>query len=330
MTISLTPTRGPGEFAMLCRCIADGSRSVEAFAAMRATPEVQTAAKAAVSAGTITALAQNPSYARIVADFEAGIPSAFDALRTGGAVSLPMFTRVLILGAYSGGSADEGQWKPIAPLALANGGQLEVRKASTIRPFAKELLASLDPAAQETIRDALRAGTAKATDAVLLEILADGAPTISASGADAGDVLADLRSAVALMSPGAGTQLYLLVDTATEINLGLLSNGAGGLAFVDNEIGPVRMVVSPAIASDTSGAALVLVDASKLAVGALITAFAESGSADLQMNDSPSSGAQNLVSMFQTNSVALRAERYFGCQKLAANAAVVIESASYG
>ena len=81
----------------------------------------------------------------------------------------------------------------------------------------------------------------------------------------------------------------------------------------------------PVIGSPGTG--IVLIDATGIAGDCAIVSLDRATQASLQMDDSPTqasggtgspemSGGSTMVSLFQTNSVALRAERYFGAQRL--------------
>ncbi len=72
-----------------------------------------------------------------------------------------------------------------------------------------------------------------------------------------------------------------------------------------------------------------LVDASQIAADAGVLEVEVSDDANLQMSDSPTQAPSNTVSMFQTNSLCIRARRFFSLQHVRAAAVAGIKNASY-
>jgi hypothetical protein len=93
-------------------------------------------------------------------------------------------------------------------------------------------------------------------------------------------------------------------------------------------------VVSKHVASDTSGGTIVLLDAQQILYGDGGVTLDAGAHVDVQMSDAPTGSSvtgtgSTLVSMWQTNSTALKVERYISWQVARAGAVVWIENASY-
>jgi hypothetical protein len=68
----------------------------------------------------------------------------------------------------------------------------------------------------------------------------------------------------------------------------------------------------------------VLFDATQIAANSDTIVIGASSQASLQLDDNPSSGAQQVVSLFQSNMRAMRATRFFGAEVLRPEAIAVI------
>jgi hypothetical protein len=109
--------------------------------------------------------------------------------------------------------------------------------------------------------------------------------------------------------------------------------GDAGAAFPGMTMRGGALMGAPALVTDgLAGDELVLVDANQIAAGSGSVEIDSSKHATLQFNsvpDSPPSAATTLESLWQTNRTALKALRYFGCERLRASAVAKIEGADY-
>ena len=193
-------------------------------------------------------------------------------------------------------------------------------EGETLRPLAvnaivvatKESL--LNPQAEALLQEDLLAAVAGAIDAAFLSAdpgvpnerpagIADGAPSIVATGNIADDLAAladifggDLATTALVTTPSAALRLAL---------------GAGGNALID--VGPnggrlfnIPLFTTRHLAPSSSGTPLLMVDAGGITANWDDIEIARSAHTSLMMSDTPTSPAQ-LTSMFQTNSVALKA-----------------------
>jgi Phage capsid family len=83
-------------------------------------------------------------------------------------------------------------------------------------------------------------------------------------------------------------------------------------------IAGIKVVVSNA-ATDA-----ILFDASQIAANSDTIVIDASSQASVQLDDNPSSGPAQMVSLFQSNMRAMRATRYFGAEVLRPEAVAVI------
>jgi len=144
--------------------------------------------------------------------------------------------------------------------------------------------------------------------------------------------LADIAAKLALVGLHAGSALAIVVNAQTAASLSVKS-ASGQLAFPDmtprgGTIAGIPVLVAERVTGDSPDGVL-LVDASGLVLADGGLTFDASEQAALVMDTDPATGAQQLVSMFQTNSVALRLERTFGFQRARDNAVVLLENCAW-
>lgn len=306
------------------------------------TPEVITALKTAVSAGTTTdsAWAGPLVYAQ---DF----PAAFlDYLRPQTIIGkLTGISRVpfnIRYGIQSAGSTvawvGQGAPKPVSKLTFTSG-SLGFAKAAGIVIITQELARFSSPSAELKVRDDLAAQMVQFLDSQFIDpgvaAVANVSPASILNGASnvrqaaaawtsMANVLTDVK---VLLATFAAQEIslqggYWVMTPDTAMSLGLLLN-TGGTAFAFPDISVnggnflgLPVIVSNSVPHSTSAGAIValvvpqhiyLADDGAVAIDA-------STEASLQMDDAPTNNsatptATSLVSMFQTNSIAVRAER---------------------
>lgn len=227
--------------------------------------------------------------------------------------SIPLRTRMI--GAATGFSAawlGEGKSAPVSS-AIFNQEQLDPLKVGTLTVITDELLRSVDPAAETTIRDDMVGAIAEAINASFLDPLNAGeaevepasitydAPSVAATG----DGLADLRLLIdaypgdleTAVLVGSGKSFAAMHDPVALPGLGVRGGQALGI---------------PAIPTKAAGDTVTLLDPAGIAWGAGSTDIRTSSEATIEMTDEPTqdstvpTGAQQ-VSLFQTNATALLA-----------------------
>lgn len=284
----------------------------------------------AVNAGTTSATdwaSKLTDYRNISSGFLSAIAvqSPLDALAPLAAGNIPARKRIVVSTvALNGDIVAEGSMKAVNKLAFDTTLTAE-QKAVAMVVLTDELLRMSDSAAITLIQRELAAGCAAAANT---QFLADLAASVNTAGTITGtsSFLADLHDALtAIVSRGTG-KCAAIVSPAVAVDLSMLSGSAfDKMTPQGGEIRGVRVLVSDQTPSNN----IVVVDPSKLNIDPGLVTLAEASAGAIQMDDDPGAGAQNLVSLYQTNSRALRAERRISYSILREDAAAVITSPDY-
>jgi hypothetical protein len=230
-----------------------------------------------------------------------------------------------------------GQAAPISSLGF-NADTIDEQVALALIVLSDEMLMFAAPeGAEAAFLSELRRGLGVVTDAQFITGLeAAAAASHAASGDDATDVRADVTAALTEIDVSPTSALYLLVPAKMYLRLSLKTTTDGASAFPNfPKIGEVEVVPTSAIAEDSSGGAtLLLIDADQILTGDDIVTFRASNQAAIEMSDAPGSNAStgtgaSMVSMFQSNSTALLAQRTFGFKVGRTRAVTKITGASY-
>ena len=325
------------EFAMYGLALAKGGgdllSSVEiAKADFSSHRRVEVILRSAVNAGTTTNASALVSYQEVVDSFVGSLAavSAFDAMLPH-ARRVPLRSRLAVVTtAASVSSVGETAPKPVTSLAIGNNG-LDLTKAAALMVVSDELLRFAALAGAALINRELRAGVVAATNGAFLAGMAAGVVSTAASG----DPLADLRTMLAAVATKGTSRLFLVISPAVANQLATYSNSAtGGQAFPTmtpsgGTLAGVTALVSDQVPSDSNGELMLLIDADQIALSDETLTLDASRYADIAMDDAPDVGAQSMTSMFQTNSVALKAERWFGYQRLRDTAVAAVSAPEY-
>jgi HK97 family phage major capsid protein len=259
----------------------------------------------------------------------------------------------------SGGSGywvGQGKPKPLTKFAFDEV-TLRWAKVANIAVLTEDLIRFSNPSAdalvQQALADALRermdidfVDPAKAESANISPAsITNGVVGVTSSGTDADAVRTDVQAVMqkfiaANITPTTGVWI---MSASNALALSLMTNALGQPEFPGITMTGGTFVGLPVITSeymtdvaDSSGSPIILVNASDVFLaddgGIMIDASRE---ASLEMLDSGlSQDATNgtgasLVSMFQTNSVAMRAERVINWKKRRAEAVAMIVAAAY-
>jgi hypothetical protein len=232
--------------------------------------------------------------------------NVFDSIWQAGAFQrFPMKTNVtaITLGATAA-TPGESSPKVISRFSLSRG-PLEPTKSECTIVVSSEVARLSTDAALIWLSEQVRTGIAQETDRVFVEtIIADGAiDSVTASGPSLDDFNHDLATAMVLLNLGANSKPYLLLQPK-------VMKVAAGI---------------PVLPSNSLTNTIIALDASQIAadLGPIIPERAEQAS--LQFDDDPSSGEQQTISLWQSNLVALRLERYWAFRVLNSDACVKIE-----
>lgn len=296
--------------------------------------------KAAVGAGS-TANNILGDYAIAIGPFSQTMSTAsvfFRLLSDSVLVRLPLRTRVgVAAGAASAAVTAEGQAVPVCRVTIDNV-TLDTVRAAGLLVVTKELVLDTGPAGQQLFNRSLRNALAEIVDHRFLEIvLGDdtAAQAFASSGPEPEDALRDLRRALLSVNSVGDAKLYWVVapDVAKKAST-LGGNGTNTFPAMSATGG--EMANLPALVSSGVPAGMIyLLDASGIAADADEVDVRVSNQADVLMDTAPSMNsatptAAQMVSMFQTNSVALLATAMFGAQRLRDDAIALIEGVDWG
>jgi len=309
------------------------------------TPEVALALKAAVAPGTATdAVWAGPLVnPRIANDFIEMMRAATIIDKIRGLYKVPFNTKIP---AQTGGGTYSwvGEMKPKPVTGLTFGSvTLDWAKVAGIIVLTQELIKLSNPNAEDVVRREMVAGIAAFLDGQFINpavaavagvspaSITNGAPTAVATTNPLADILTliqhfvnaniSLSGVTFLMSPTNALALSFKTNAdGSPVFPGIDINGGSykGLQFITSQtVGSNVIALQPALVlfADDGG---VTIDAST--------------EASLQMDgapDSPVVATTVYVSMFQMNTVALRAERFITWKKANANAVKYLTAAAY-
>lgn len=325
------------------------------------TPEVERVLKAAVDAGTTT----DADWASKLVDYNSLASEFVELLRPMtilgrfGTGNIPSLRRVpfnvRMATQTSGGTygwVGEGSAKPVGELAI---GEILLRwaKASGIIVVTDELMRMSNPSVEAVVRNDMLRGMAnfsdiQFTDPDVAEVsntspasIFNGATPVPASGTTAENLRADLADLwdkffTANIAPTTGV---FIMSNRQAMRISLMRNALGQKDFPDmTPMGGVLegfpVIASESVQDTSTGGMVGFVNADDIFYSddGPVTIDA-SREASLQMNttpDNPTTESTVLVSLWQRNLVALRAERYMNWKKRRSAAAQYISNANYG
>lgn len=275
--------------------------------------------------------------------------------------------RVPLIGQTSGGDGywvGEGAAKPLTKFDFSRT-TLEPTKVANIAVATMETLRDSSPSAEAIIRDQLAAALVARLDTDFIDpakaasagispaSITNGLTFIASSGTDADAVRADIKALFTafINANNAPTSGVWIMPAITALALSLMLNPLGqpefpGISMNGGTLFGLPVIVSQYVptAYDPDGAGT---DFEAGAVVALVNAsdvyLADEGGvsvdmsqeASLQMDSAPTNNsatptATQLVSMFQTNSVAFRAERTVNWAKRRASAVAALGGVNWG
>ncbi len=270
-----------------------------------------------------------------------------------------------IKGQTAGGSGywvGQGAPKPLTKFGYSDV-YLSYAKVANIAVLTEELVRFSNPSAEMLVRQSLADALIERLDidfvdptkALVANVspasITNGVSAILASGTgDADDIRTDVKAAMgnfiaANITPTDGVWI---MSATTALALSLMRNALGQKEFPEitmlgGKFEGLPVIVSQYVAADSNGGFVILANASDIWLAddgnIVIDASRE---ASLQMLDSSASGAgaptnnsatptpTTLVSMFQTNSIAIRAERWINWQKRRTAAVSLISHVHWG
>ncbi len=324
------------------------------------TPEVVTVLKAAVVAGTTT----DPAWAGPLVEYQTMASEFIELLRPQTIIGKIQGLRrvpfnIKMPGQTSGSSVGwvgEGKPKPVSALAFDTT-TLRFTKAAGIVVLTDELVRFSNPSAEALVQTDLTASMAQFLDVAFVDpavaavadvspaSITNGVTPIIASGTTADALKADVKRLFAAflaanMTPAGA--VWIMTPTMA-LTIGMMNNALGQPEFPDIDMNGGVFMGLPVIVSESvpanpgsgdplagAGQRLILAKASEILLaddgGVTIDVSRE---ASLQMDGAPTAGATELVSLWQNNMVALRAERFINWKRRRLQAVGYIDSANY-
>lgn len=263
---------------------------------------------------------------------------------------------VRIVGQTSGGNADwvgEGAPKPLTSFDF-NAVNLGWSKVAAISVLTNELIRFSDPSAERLVRDSLASAIIARIDQDFVDpakaavtnvspaSITNGATSVPSSGSDVDAVRADFQALLAtfIAARNPARQGVLIMDSVTALALSMMRNPLGASEFPNLTVNGgtfmgYPVIVSDYLPTDSDGSIIILANASDIY-------FADDGQvtidvsreASLQMLDNPTNNsatgtATTMVSMFQTNSTAILAERYINWARRRTSAVAYLTGVNY-
>lgn len=350
------------EFARYAKCLAMANGNLMqaeqiAKAQFPDNQRIQTVLKAAVAAGTTT----GTTWAAPLFEYQSFAGDFLNFLRpktivgrfgNGGVPSLRSIPfNVKISGQTSGGSAGwvgEGAAKPVTKFDF-NTVNLGWAKLAAISVLSDELIRFSTPSADLLVRDSLAEALIARKDQDFIDpakaavagvspaSITNGVTAVTASGTDEAAVKADVK---ALMAKFITANLSLatgvwVMHPSMALTLGMMSNALGQPSFPGINMNGGTFFGLPVIVSEyVASTTIVLAAAGEIYLAEDAVMVSASKEASIEMSDAPtgSSGtptAASLVSMWQTNSTAIRVEQYTNWAKRRSAAAQLITGAAY-
>lgn len=358
---------GFAKFALAMYAAKGDVHGAKAFAehAFADDTRIQGIMKAAVAAGTTT----SPTWAGNLVDYQNLSGEFIEYLRPRtivgqfGVGRVPSLRRVpfnvRIPGKTATGTAawvGEGYAKPVTSSGY-EAQTLKWAKIAAISVITDELDRFSDPAIQTLVRDDLAEAVIERMDVDFIDpakavgtgatespaSVTNGVTPIPSSGNDADAVRSDIarlwETADSINLPSSSA--VYITDAKTARALTLLRNPLGnrefpGVTMAGGFIDEVPLIISNYVPADSNGSLFILAFASEiyLADDGMVN-IDVSREASIVMDSAPNmnSGtptAAQLVSMFQTNSLAIRAERYVRWQKRRPQAVAYLNNVNWG
>ena len=362
------PGIGFAKFALAMYAGKGDVSSAKAFAEHKFSDDVrlQGIMKAAVAAGTTT----DPTWAGNLVELTTLSSEFLNFLRPRtivgqfGANGVPGLRRVpfnvRIPGKTGSGTAawvGEGYAKPVTSSAY-DATELKWAKIAAISVITEELARFSDPSVQTLVRDDLAEAVIERMDIDFINpakaagtgaslspaSITNGVTPIQSIGTDADSIRADIAALWAVADDTnlpTGSAVYI-TDPKTARMLSLLRNPLGsvefpGVTMAGGSIDSVPLIVSNYVPSDSGGSMFILAFASEiyLADDGVVTVDISREASILMdsapvMNSGTPTGSAQLVSMFQTNSMAIRAERYVNWAKRRPQAVAYLDNVNWG
>lgn len=223
-------------------------------------------------------------------------------------------------------------------------------KVAALAVVSKDLLRDASPSSEKLVRDGLVNASAQRVDQTFLGTAAasagvapagilNGLTAGTSSGSDVDGVIADVRALyAAFIASNNAEDLHFVTTQSLAKALGLMQNALGNWAFPGLSANGGVLLGDPLVAGGNVGAGdLILLKPSDIyKIGDRGVEVSLSTEAAIQMDDAPNGASDtpvsntSVVSMFQSESVAIKVVRPLNFAKRRASAVAYIGDANYG
>lgn len=261
--------------------------------------------------------------------------------------------RIPLVSQTAGGAGywvGEGAAKPLTSFDFSRT-TMEPLKVANIAVLTEEVIRDSSPSAEAIVRDALRDALVARLDVDFIDpakaavagvspasITNGSTDDIASSGTDADAIRLDVRSVFArfIAASNAPSSGVWIMSATNALALSMMVNPLGQSEFPGVSMTGGRFQGLPVIVSEYVGNVIILVNANDIYLadeGGI--AIDLSREASLQMDSAPTQNsttptATSMVSMFQTNSVAFRAERTINWARRRATSVAYLTGVAYG
>jgi len=249
---------------------------------------------------------------------------AYDKILSSGAfVRVPMRQSIrLVSTGATGYSPAELEATPLTALEL-DSAQLEPRQSVAMVAVTKEVLQRGDTASFNLLAAELKKAVALETDRSFTESILSDSNVQSTSSTGVSE---DIESAVVGLATSSNARIHVIGPSFVIKSLAMLRN-PGGKVYDFGVNGGVDSGVTY-IATDALTDDVIILDAAQCAANSDTVLLDSSEHATLQLSDTPTDGASNGTSMWQSNMRALRARRFWAFHLLRPAAAFVVTDVS--
>jgi HK97 family phage major capsid protein len=245
-------------------------------------------------------------------------------------VRIPFRSRVSLVAAdATGWILGEGKPIPVDGVTLDNL-DLTPEKAATLLVLTEELLRGTQ--SERNLSLALRRGITAAVDRRFLAAVIDPGTALPSEGGTVDDAVSDIRNLLEAVDPTVESSLLFVMSPEVQRGAATIRNASGAFQFLNLTPTGGEILGIPAMPSDQmQPGSLALIDATgiagevgDIAIDASEHATIEMLNSALQQDATAGTPAPNLVSMFQTNSVAIRAVLDFAAERLRDQAVAMV------
>lgn len=229
----------------------------------------------------------------------------------------------------------EGAAVPVSRMAVEATG-IERLKANALVVLTREMLRAAGTSGEALIARELRRAVSQAVDGAFIEAALDDVIALLPEGNTAAAAARDIANLLAAIQPTAESRLLFGASPDVARAASTLLTPSGGFLFPDmtpmgGQILGIEVQVSDALGLGQ----LMLMDASGIAGESELITIDASEDTTIEMesepeNDSVEPTATEMISMFQTHSVAILATAWFGALRFREDAAAIIDGIEWG